>query len=47
MEVGYGPFLFFYILGNLFISSPFGQAWRKGRSPQSHRIWPAFMLRAV
>ena len=35
MYVGYEPFLFFYLIGNFFMSSPFGHQWRKGRSPQS------------
>jgi hypothetical protein len=35
MHVGYMPFLFFFLLGNLFMSSPFGHAWRKGRSAQN------------
>ena len=35
MYIGYEPFLFFFLVGGLFMSSPFGHAWRKGRSPQA------------
>ena len=35
MYVGYEPFLFFFLIGNFFMSSPFGHEWRKGRTPQS------------
>ena len=35
MHVGYTPFLFFFLIGNVFMSTPFGQAWRKGKTPQA------------
>jgi hypothetical protein len=35
MYIGYEPFLFFFLIGNFFMSSPFGHQWRKGRSPQA------------
>ena len=32
--VGFTPFLMFYLLGTVFMNSPFGHNWRKGRSAQ-------------
>ena len=30
--VGFTPFLMFYLVGTMFMNSPFGHNWRKGRS---------------